>query len=143
MKTNLLSRIACAMLLFSAFNCSVEPVEQIQSISNSINAVVSINDETNPPCTGLDPKVRITNNGTLIIDLEIYNDEGAFINSEIGIAPGSVSDWMTFTEGTTLFVVRSTNVYGEKAQYIMSNCTALNMELGADNHLVAVEPETL
>lgn len=143
MKTNLLSRIACAMLLFSAFNCSIEPVEQIQSISNSNSEVLSVNDEPNPPCTGLDPKVRITNNGTLIIDLEIYNDEGSFINSEIGITPGSVSDWMTFTEGTTLFVVRSTNEYGEKVQYTMNNCTALDMELGTDNHLVAAEPETL
>ena len=67
MKTNLLKAIAFAIVMTPLYNCSVEPVEQLQQQELTLEqSVTSLTDEA-PPCSGEDPKSRVTNNSDNVV----------------------------------------------------------------------------
>lgn len=139
MKTYLTKAIASAIVITLFFNCSIE------SIDNSVNAL-NVNqselDDSTPvdPCIGQDPKARLTNNGSVIFDIEIYSLDGVLLNHEYSIAPGETTAWKPFVSGETMFSVSNSVVADEKVVYTMGTCMEFDMEIGADNKLTAAVP---
>jgi hypothetical protein len=95
--------------------------------------------DANDDCIGVNPQVRITNNGDVNFDLDVYGDQGllGFVHN---IAPGETSTWITFTEGETLFAVSNDTYKDEKVIYHMMTCMEFNMEIGVDNQLTSAIP---
>lgn len=129
MKTNLLKRIVFTMLLFSMLNCSVEPLDQTEQIS--------INPEfTNQTdCSGLLPKARIINNGTVSVNFEVFNEELELLNHQYDLSSGSTSSWLDFETGESLFVITFINLKGEKVQLEADLCDSLEFEINSNNEL--------
>lgn len=138
MKTNLLKRIVFTMLLLSMLNCSVEPLEQSDVSLNSIESTPEIDEVTT--CDGSDSQVRVVNNGTVTFDLEVYDTDGNFLNSILGVHPTHTSDWVTFGEAETLFSITNSVTSDEKVIFFMENCTQLTIEIGSDNQWIYREP---
>lgn len=138
MKTNLLKRIVFTMLLLSMLNCSVEPLEQSDVSLNSIETIPAI--EETSTCDGSDPQVRVINNGTVPFDLEVYDTDGNFLNSIMGVHPTHTSDWVSFGEAETLFSITNSAAQDTKVVFLMENCTQLTIEIGSDNQWIYSEP---
>ena len=137
MKTYLTKAIACAIVLTTCFSCSIEPIDNPQSIT--ITSEESLLD----PCTGVNPTARLTNNGDVNFDLEIYTIDGILLNHEYNIAPGSASTWKSFVPGETMFSVTNSTYEDEKVIYTMNTCMEFDMEIGVDNKLTSATPVTL
>ncbi len=121
----LLKNIACAIVLLSVLNCTTETENNFQDSSN-----ISQTQE---------PQARITNNGTLVVNLEIYNVDGILVAQENGIEPGKTSSLKTFNAGETTFVVSSAKsdkiiVLDMDAQ--MTN----NMVIASNNQISSNQP---
>ncbi len=121
----LLKNIACAIVLLSFFNCTTETENNFQD-----SLTISETQE---------PQARITNNGTLVVNLEIYNVDGILIAKENGIEPGKTSSLKTFNAGETTFVVSSAKsdkiiVLDMDAQ--MTN----NMVIASNNQISSNQP---
>lgn len=141
MKTYLTKAIAFAIIITSCFSCSIE------SIDDSTNAF-TINDsvaEDLPldPCVGESPKARLTNNGTITFDLEIYNLSGELLSYENNITPGEISSWQTLVSDETVFSVSNTLIPDDKVMYTMNTCMVFEMEIGPDNKLTGAVPVQL
>ena len=137
-----LLNIACAILLLTVLNCTTESVDNTQELSEitqsqETNAVASVT-----TCNGQNPKAKITNNGTVDVNLEIYNESGVLVGHEYGIEPGHHSDWMSFVVGETSFVVSNTNA--DKVIVLdMDTCMVYNMVVGTNNQLTSDLPSDL
>lgn len=137
-----LLNIACAILLLTVFNCTTESVDNTQELSEitqsqETNAVASVT-----TCNGQNPKAKITNNGSIDVNLEIYNESGVLVGHEYGIEPGGHSDWMTFVVGETSFVV--SNVNADKVIVLdMDTCMTYEMVVGTNNQLTSDVPTSL
>ena len=71
---NLLKMIAFAILLTALYNCTSEPLSNSdldQLIIENIDASADANN-----CTGDNPAARITNNGSVPVDLDIFDENG-------------------------------------------------------------------
>ena len=138
----LLKNIACAILLLTVFNCTTESVDNPHE-----SLEITQSQETNSvaptvACSGDSPKARITNNGTLDVNLEIYNESGALVGHEYGIEPGEHSDWKSFSAGETTFAV--SNVNADKIIVLdMDACMVYNMVVGENNQLTSSQPTEL
>lgn len=131
----LLKNIACAILLLSVFNCTTEPVGNNQELNTTQSQESTLDDY----CSGQSPKARITNNGTVNVNLEIFNEAGSLIGHDYGVTPGQTSDWSTFATGVTTFVV--SNVNSDKIIVIdMDTCMAYDMVIGTNNQLTSDQP---
>ncbi len=130
MKTNLLKCAACAVLILSVFNCSVEPIQQIEQFTVNTESI----DETT--CVGSQPIARIVNSGTVTVNFEIYNSNLELLNSETNVASEDTSSWLSFEEGNnTLFVVTFIDMKGEKIQQETELCTSIEFFVNSDNEL--------
>ena len=138
---NLLKTIALAICISTCFSCSVEPIDSSNSELN-ISEEFQETAETNA-CTGEDPEVRITNNGTVAINLHVLNDDNAIIASVTNLLPGEVSSWLSFETGETLFSVSNDHVQDIKVIYEMNTCMIFDMEINGDNELTSAVPEQL
>ena len=142
----LLKYFALTVVVLSFFNCVVEPMEFLDGATNAIveeieNSVpgTSANDSS---CNNQDPKARITNNGTVNVDLEIYNVNGDLIASEYNVEPGHHSGWKDFSSGEISFFV--SNGSSDKLIVVeMGTCMKFDLEVGANNQLVTDQPEHL
>lgn len=102
--------IAITIMLLSFFNCTTKSVDTIQndSFNNSIyqnDVVIDNNDVT----VGQSPSALIINNGTLVVNLEIYDANGILVGQENNIEPGKTSSLKSFKAGETTFVVSNVN----------------------------------
>ncbi len=133
MKNNLLKAVALAIVMTPLYNCSIEPTDQFQqelvteqSMSLLLNPVT--------PCSGEDPKSRITNDGDSLVNFEIHDANGALINYVYGLNPGQTSDWKTFPVGVVTFTV-STSESSKPIIIDMGTCMAYDVTINEDNQL--------
>jgi len=126
-------RIACAILLTTFYNCSIEAVEQLTSevllIENEVNSVTDV-----MSCDGDDPKSRITNNSDLIVDFEILDMNGVLLTHAYGVNPGEVSEWKMFPIGLTNFKI-STSESVKVVSINMLECMTYDVAINENNHL--------
>jgi hypothetical protein len=107
--------------------------------SEQINSDSLSDFEANDDCVGVNPQVRITNNGDVNFDLDVFGDQGlvGFVHN---IAPGETSTWITFDAGEMLFSVSNDSYEDEKVIHHMTTCMEFNMEIGSDNQLTSAVP---
>lgn len=96
----LLTCTICAMALFTLTNCAIEPVNQdvILETSTSQQELDDLNAAVN--CIGENPEVKLINNGTTTVNLEVYDVNGNLLfykynvdgeTSFAQIAPGEIT----------------------------------------------------
>ena len=129
------------MVMTTCFNCSVEPIENSQTETLSIQEIAISNQAAAMNCNGSNPKARISHNGTLPADYEIYDASGAFIGAAYDVMPGSISDWITFPAGNVIFNITIDSMSDQKVGFSMETCTELNMQLDSNNELMDVQPQ--
>ena len=143
---NLLKMIAFAILLITLYNCTSEPLsnsDQDQFIIEDIviEDIEASSDANN--CIGDNPEARITNNGSVPIDLDIFNENGDLIGFVHNLAPGNTSNWIIFPPGDILFAVSNDTYEDEKVIYTMTTCMIFDMEFESNNSLSNQTPETI
>lgn len=136
MKNLLKNTIACAIVMTTCFNCSVESVEE-QSFETPINQ--------NVLCVDQDPQARITNNGTISITLQIATLDGTILHTVQDLAPGNTSSYLTFAPSDIIFNVikNTTGVTDDKVVFTMGQCMSFDMEVDSSNALVGNSPSNL
>ncbi len=137
MKTNLTKSIAYAMLVSLCFSCTVDSVNESEIITPQ---QVQLN---NPTCSEADPIARLTNNGTVNFNLEIYSIDGVLLSSEYDVEPGETTGWKEFQVGETLFSLENAEHADSKIVFMMDECTMIDLEIDSDNALVPVTPQQL
>lgn len=92
--------------------------------------------DINDDCVGVNPQVRITNNGDVNYNLDVFDEQGlvGFVHN---ITPGETSTWITFSEGEMFFAVSNDTYEDKKVLYFMSTCMEFNMEIGTNNELTS------
>jgi len=140
MKNLLKNAIACAIVTSALFSCSVESIEN-ELLESSFEAT----SEPQFDCSGQDPQARITNNGTISITLQIASIDGTILHNVENIAAGSASGFLTFAPEEVIFNIskNTTGIQDDKVVFMMDQCMSFDMELGADNYLVAGTPVNL
>lgn len=138
MKTYLNKAIAFAILLTSFYNCTIESIDNLQDQSIDI---INIEDSQANTCTGISPKARMTNNGTIPFDFEIYDSSGSLIIGFYNVLPSTQTDWYSFDEDNTIFVVENDSVEDQKVSHQMDNCTEINLEIDSNNLLTNAQPQ--
>ena len=140
MKTNLTKKaMAFAIVMSSFYNCSTDSVDNSNLDSNLQNASQSTN------CDSSDPTVRLTNNGTVVMDFEVLLAIDGSLLAEEQVLPGHTSEWISFEPGIILFSA-SSNVDGvkdHKVVYDMESCMEYNMQIDADNMLMDTQPQSI
>ena len=132
---NLLRNIASAILLLALLNCTSEPLGNVDpEILETQIALDAVS------CVGTDPEARITNNGTVPIDLDILNMDGDVLGFAHNLAPGETSIWISFPEGEILFAVSNDFFEDEKVVYTMNICLTFDMEVDGSNTLTSAVP---
>ena len=142
MKTNLLKNaVALAIVMTTCFNCSVEEIDnsEVNLITEQTTNIVEQQEAVT--CNGSNPKSRITNNGTIPLDLEIFDASGNLIDGAYGVQPSSTSSWLSFPEGTTIFNVTINNIQDQKVGFNMETCTELDMIVDVNHVLVGTSPQ--
>lgn len=132
----LLKNIAYAILLFTAFNCTTEPVDNSQQefIESVAQEAMFSEQESSDDCNGESPKVRIANNGTINVNLEIYDENGSLVDSEHGISTNYVSDWKLLPVGEITFAV--SNINADKIVVLdVQTCMNFELDIDSDNNL--------
>ncbi len=137
----LLIPLAVATIAISAFNCSVEPLDfSPQEISVYLE---DISLDANDPCVGSNPEARITNNGTVPMNLDILDENGNVVGFVYNLLPGNTSTWISFPPGEIMFSVSNDFVEDEKVIYEMTTCMIFDMEVAPDNKLTSAEPQSI
>ena len=133
MKTYLTNAIACAMVITSCYNCSVEPVNNSELESNNIT-------EIDPPlevddvCVTQDPQAKMTNNSLLAANFEVFDHLGTLITHDYDVAPGDESSVLSFADGIITFVV-STAESIKSIEIDMGNCMVYEVMINENNQL--------
>ena len=130
----LLKYSALTILFFALFNCATEPMEFLDGSTNAFVEEIENAVATQSSCNDEDPKARITNNGTVEVNLEVYDVDGNLLASEYNIEPGHHSDWSDFSAGEITFLVNN----GSSDKIIVCNmgtCMTFIMEVDANNQL--------
>lgn len=136
---NLTTIMAGALLGVFFFSCSVEPLEQ--SIIDQANLEENLNQGVTM-CVDSDPEARIVNNGTVAIDLDIFDENGNLLGFVHNLLPSETSVWIAFPEGNNiLFAVSNDFVEDEKVIYDMGTCTIFDMEFTSANQLSNATPQ--
>nr|WP_321235082.1 hypothetical protein [uncultured Psychroserpens sp.] len=144
MKNLLKYTIACAIVMTTCYSCSVESIENEQ-----LETAIVLEDSTLPntqdPCTGQDPQARITNNGTILVTLQIATIDGTVLHTVQDLAPGNSSSYLMFAEGDIIFNIskNTTGLSDEKVVYTMGECMSFDIEVDTDNNLTTAVPINL
>ncbi|WP_204345044.1 hypothetical protein [Psychroserpens algicola] len=145
MKNLLKYTILCAVVMTTCFNCSVESIENEQFEESFLLENAIAPNSQNPPCSGVDPQARITNNGSVVVTLQIATAEGVVLHTVQDLAPGNSSSYLMFAEGNVIFNVEknTTGLRDEKVVYTMNQCMSFDLEVDTDNYLTDATPESL
>lgn len=135
---NLLRTIASAILLLALLNCTSETLDTNESALLETEAQADVN-----ACVGANPEARITNNGTVPIDLDILDVDGNVVGFVYNLAPGNTSNWLSFLPGEILFAVSNDFFEDEKVVYTMTTCMIFDMEVDGTNALTSAVPESI
>lgn len=130
----LLKYSALTVLFFAFFNCATEPMEFLDGSTNALVEEIENLAAPELACDNQVPEARIINNGTVEVNLEIYDVNGILLASEYNIEPGHHSDWSDFSAGEITFLVNN----GSSDKIIVCNletCMRFIMEVDANNQL--------
>ena len=78
---NLLKAIACAIVVFTCYNCSVESAATIQEESLLSQEDVIDLEVPEVLCTSQDPQAILTNNSLVAVDFEVFDQFFEMIES--------------------------------------------------------------
>ncbi|MBR9846438.1 MAG: hypothetical protein GYB35_10225 [Algicola sp.] len=139
---NLLKAIACAVVISTCYNCSVEYADSIQE--ESLVSQEEINDFEIPEvlCTNQDPQAVLTNNSLLSVDFEVFDQFGLLMTHAYGVPAGGVSPTLTFPDGVTTFIV-STSATAKEVKIDMGNCMVYEVTINENNSLDTDVPTVL
>lgn len=126
------------VVAFTMISCSVESVET-DPLSFNIDA-----DTSAPPlpCNDEDPKAKISNNSSTVVDMQIYDENGVLINHAYGVPAGGESGWLSFDPGEVSVVISNTSA--EKAIGLeMDTCMAYHVTIDENYQLDTDQPTQL
>jgi len=131
---NLLKAIACAIVVSTCYNCTVDSADTNQE--ESLLSQDEITDFETPEilCASQDPQAILTNNSLLPTDFEVFDQFGLLMTHAYGVPAGDVSSVLTFPDGITTFVV-STSVSSKEMKIDMGNCMIYEVEIDENNQL--------
>ncbi|NQX86459.1 MAG: hypothetical protein HRT67_11255 [Flavobacteriaceae bacterium] len=139
---NLRKIMIATIVIFMMSACSIEPLDTENSSIDSENATANQSNQSNEVddgCVDANPRVRLTNNGQVNYDLDVYIG-----NTQLGsvhdILPGETTEWIIISEGEILFAVSNDTYMDEKVLYDMTLCMEFDMEIGVDNQLTSAVP---
>lgn len=129
--TSLLKKATLVLLLFTSFCCSVEPIDSEQSLVNQPENLTSFN------CSGEQPEARFVNNGSVSFTFSIISEDSGQVAQFIDVAPGTSTNWTSFSSGNVLFSIDSntSGVSDIKTQLAMQNCESFELVVQSDNTL--------
>jgi len=131
----LLKQLATTIVALSFFSCSVEQLDS--KIENSSNVY------RNFTCSTGICGARLTNNGTLSVDLAIYDSSDVLLFEQLDIIPGSETNWQSFPIGEISYTVTTPATGLFKTVVIdMEECWVYDMEVAANDMLVTDAPTT-
>ena len=142
MMKNLLKLSTIALFCAFFFGCSVEPIEE--DLQTQLLVEEDLQNQEALDCVGDDPKARITNNGSVPIDLDIFDENNVSLGFVHNLLPGETSVWIQFPAGDDiLFAVSNDFVEDEKEIHTMSSCMVFDMEFTSSNALSGATPQSL
>jgi hypothetical protein len=131
---NLLKAIACAIVVSTCYNCSVESADSIQDellVSQEATADFVLPEVQ---CANQDPQAVLTNNSLLSADFEVFDQFGLLMTHAYGVSAGDTSPTLTFPDGITTFVVSTLNSTKE-IKIDMGNCMSYEVVINEFNQL--------
>ncbi|WP_033958801.1 hypothetical protein [Psychroserpens jangbogonensis] len=139
---NLLKAIACAIVILTCANCSVESTDTIQEDSLITQEETTDVEVPDVLCTSQDPQAILTNNSLLPADFEVFDQFGLLMTHSYGVAIGDSSPVLTFPDGVTTFIV-STSASSKEIKIDMGNCMVYEVAIDEFNHLDTDVPTQL
>ncbi len=127
----LLKQLATAIVAITLFlSCSVEQLDSRLDEDTS--------DLSRPfTCSTGICGARLTNNGTMSVDLAIYDHDDVLLFEELDITPGNATSWQTFPIGQLSYTVTTPTTSLFKTVVIdMGECMVYDMEVAANDMLV-------
>lgn len=101
--------------------------------------------QNQPPCVDDDPITRVVNNGSIVFNLLVFDDEGNVLVDIPNIPPNTTTSWASFPEGEVLFSLDSNValVDDDKVVLQMGTCMAYDIEIDGNNEIVSYTPTML
>ena len=125
----LLKQLATAIVAISFFSCSVEQLDSKPEDSSNLSRAFTCS-------TGI-CGARLVNNGTLSVDLAIYDNNDVLLFEELDIAPGAETAWQSFPTGIISYTVTTPATSLFKTVVIdMEECMTYDMEVAGNDMLV-------
>jgi len=115
---------------FSMYSCRTEEITEIEDLETTSDIINDIQ-----ACDNQLPQVRLTNNGTVIHNLEIYDVDMNLVVSVANLDPGETSEWLEFDPQEILVSLTNDNLPDEKVEVIMDFCTQFDMIIGINDLL--------
>ena len=134
----LLKQLATAIVAMTLFlSCSVEQLDsRIDEDASNLNRPFTCS-------TGV-CGARLTNNGTLSVDLAIYDHDDVLLFEALNIVPGSATSWQNFPIGIISYTVTTPATTLFKTVVIdMQECMVYDMEVAPNDMLVTDQPTML
>jgi hypothetical protein len=131
----LLKQLATAVVAMTLFlSCSVEQLDsRLDEEASNLNRPFTCS----PDVCG----ARLTNNGTMSVDLVIYDQDNVLLFEALDIVPGSATNWQTFPIGIISYTVTTPATSLFKTVVIdMGECMVYDMEVAANDMLVTDQP---
>jgi len=132
-----LLKITALAIVLMLSSCSVESVNEVTDNTNSDPINVTALQNTNFQCVNGQAGARITNNGSMDVSLEIFDNQNNLIASIDDLNPGGISDWYYFQAGLITFSLESEDGKVKAPVIDMGSCMAFDMEIGENNQLVS------
>lgn len=139
---NLLKAIACAIVISTCYNCSVESADIVQEDSQFSQEEITSVEVPEIQCTSQDPQAVLTNNSLVSADFEVFDQFGLLMTHAYGVPAGDVSPTLTFPDGVTTFIV-STSSSTKEIKIDMGNCMVYEVVLDENFQLNTDVPNQL
>ncbi|WP_435412543.1 hypothetical protein [Psychroserpens mesophilus] len=140
---NLLKAIACAVVISTCYNCSVESAAESMQEDSIVSQEEIIDFEMlEELCSNQDPQAVLTNNSLLSVDFEVFDQFGLLMTHAYGVPAGGVSPTLTFPDGVTTFIV-STSASEKEVKIDMDNCMIYDVVINENNNLNTDVPTQL
>lgn len=139
---NLLKAIACAIVVSTCYNCSVESTETVQENSQFSQEEITSIEVPEIQCVAQDPQAILTNNSLIPANFEVFDQFGLLMTHAYGVPAGNVSPTLTFPDGMTTFVV-STSSSTKEIKIDMGNCMVYEVEIDENFQLDTDVPNQL
>lgn len=115
-------------ITLSMYSCTTEDITELEEPVTAIQ-------EDALACDNELPTVRLTNNGTVIHNLEIYDADMNLLVSANNLAIGSTTEWFSFEPQEILVRLTNDNKPNEKVVMTMDYCTLFDMIIGGNDFL--------